>query len=70
MTAMKTSKGMLSVRILGAVLAALFAMFAAGCTDAGTGAGTGPAPNAPNAPAPHGAPAPGVVVVAPTQTNV
>jgi|GEM_PF-4426891 len=69
MTAMKTGKSMLSVRILGAVLAALFAMFAAGCTEAGTGTGNGPAPNAP-APAPKGAPAPGVVVVAPTQTNV
>jgi hypothetical protein len=64
MTAMKTSK---RVRILGAVLAALFAMSAAGCTEAGTGTGTGPAPNTP---APKGAPAPGVVVVAPTQTNV
>jgi hypothetical protein len=63
MTAMKSSK---RIRTLGAVLAALFAMFAAGCTDAGTGAGTGPAPNAP---APKGAPAPGVVVVAPMQTN-
>jgi hypothetical protein len=67
MTAMKTSKGMLSVRILGAVLAAMFAMFAAGCTEASPGAGTGPVLNTP---APKGAPAPGVVVVAPTQTNV
>jgi hypothetical protein len=69
MAAVQTSKGMLSVRILGAVLAALFAMFAAGCAEAapGTGAGTGPAPNAP---APKSAPAPGVVIVAPTQTNV
>jgi hypothetical protein len=61
MTAMKSSK---RIRTLGAVLAALFATFAAGCTEAG--AGTGPAPNAP---APKGAPAPGVVVVAPMQTN-
>ena len=67
MTAMKTSKSMLSIRILGAVLAALFATFAAGCTQAGTG--TGPAPNT-QAPATKGAPAPGVVVVAPTRTNV
>jgi len=67
MTAMKTSKSMLSTRILGAVLAALFAMFAAGCTQAGTG--TGPAPNT-QAPATKGAPAPGVVVVAPTPTDV
>jgi hypothetical protein len=64
MTAMNTSK---RVRILGAVLAASCAMFSAGCTEAGPGTGIGPAPTTS---APKGAPAPGVVVVAPLQTNV
>jgi hypothetical protein len=68
MTAMKASKGILPVRILGVVLTALFAMFTAGCAEAGTGAGTGPAPSAPTT-APMGAPAPGVMVIAPTQAN-
>jgi hypothetical protein len=66
MTAMKTSKGMLSVRALGAALAAVFAVLAAGCAP-GTASAPGPAPSTPT---PRSAPAPAVVVVAPVQTNV
>jgi hypothetical protein len=65
MTAMKTSKGMPSVRILGAVLAALFAMLAAGCAQAATPS-TGPVLTTPT---PKSAPAPGVAAVAPMQPS-
>ncbi len=65
MAAMKIGKGMTLVRTLGAVLAAVFAVLAAGCAP--DNYGTGPAPNPPT---PKGAPAPGVAVVAPMQTNV
>jgi hypothetical protein len=69
MTAMKTSNRMLSVRALGAALAAVFALLAAGCVP--NNSGPGPAPNPPTtSTTTQSAPAPGVGVVAPVQTNV
>jgi hypothetical protein len=65
MTAIKTGKWMLSLRILGAALAAMFAVLAAGCAP-DSGYGNGPAPTAPS---PKSAPAPDVAVVAPAQAN-
>jgi hypothetical protein len=55
MTAKGSSKAMLSVRTVGAVLAAVFALLAAGCANPGN---TGPVPApAPTAPSTKSAPA-------------
>ena len=69
MTAMKTGNRMLSVRALGAALAAVFALLAAGCVPSNSG--PGPAPNPPTtSTTTQSAPVSGVAVVAPVQTNV
>ena len=47
MTAKKTGKATGSVRTVGAVLAAVFALLAAGCANPGN-TGPGPAPTAPS----------------------
>jgi hypothetical protein len=68
MTAMKTSRRMLRVRTLGAALAAIFALLAAGCVP---NSGPGPAPNPPTtSTTTQSAPVSGVAVVAPVQTTV
>jgi hypothetical protein len=66
MTSKNAGKRILSVRTLGAVLAAVFAVLAAACAPTNTS--PGPAPSAP--PPSKGAPAPGVAVPAPVQSNI
>ena len=64
MTVTKTSKATLTIRVLGALLAAMFAILAAGCAPQSN---TLPSP-APS-PSGHSAPAPGVAVPAPPRVN-
>lgn len=67
MTAKNASKGILSVRTLGAVLTAIFAVLAA-ASCAPTNSSPGPVP--PTQAPPKGAPALGIAVPAPVQSNV